>query len=341
MYALCCIVAEGHNYKVLPGTLFRTPVELLSPEQVRRYIAAKSGWSICPLGFYVFVKSTDGNARLIFPGIVVPGEKTPKRKFPEYNVKFAKKEIEEYSVEIVQQEARAEQATAVAMQALTHDLRALSAEIYNAAELLKTEIEYRNYAVAAVRTDTVIAAQQILSIRLDMVDFSTKQFIGQPAERIGVYKKVDKVHRCFQPKALASNRRISISGPSIGLTFGPPTLELVPFVLIENAIKYAPENGEIKVKVTDSADAVCIHVWSYGPKIRIEERRRIFEQHYRGIEARASGLEGSGLGLFAAHKIVVDDFGGTIAAFQDEDPMDISGKAYWSTKFTCVLPRVD
>ncbi len=65
--------------------------------------------------------------------------------------------------------------------------------------------------------------------------------------------------------------------------------------LVDNAIKYSPEGGSIRVRTSVSPAGVALEVIDSGPGIAPERRSRIFDRFYRGTSA-ADG-HGSGLGL--------------------------------------------
>lgn len=71
--------------------------------------------------------------------------------------------------------------------------------------------------------------------------------------------------------------------------------------LIDNAIKYTPSSGQIRVTVRRSATGEAfIEVGDSGPGIPSEERERIFERFYRIDKARSREHGGVGLGLAIA-----------------------------------------
>ena len=65
--------------------------------------------------------------------------------------------------------------------------------------------------------------------------------------------------------------------------------------LVDNAIKYSPEGGSIRVRTSVSPAGVALEVIDSGPGIAPERRSRIFDRFYRGTPV-ADGV-GSGLGL--------------------------------------------
>jgi len=80
-------------------------------------------------------------------------------------------------------------------------------------------------------------------------------------------------------------------------------------ILLDNAIKYTPQGGEVSVRVREVDGWVEVVVSDTGIGIREEEMPRIFERFYRADKARARG--GSGLGLAIARQ-VAEAHGGSI-----------------------------
>lgn len=67
--------------------------------------------------------------------------------------------------------------------------------------------------------------------------------------------------------------------------------------LIDNAIKYTPENGKISVSLTIDNAEMILEVGDTGIGISPQFQQRIFERFYRVDKARSRSLGGTGLGL--------------------------------------------
>ena len=65
--------------------------------------------------------------------------------------------------------------------------------------------------------------------------------------------------------------------------------------IIDNAIKYTPEGGEIKLALFFKDKQTCLSVADSGIGIPEEERDRVFQRFYRVAKSRS--LPGNGLGL--------------------------------------------
>jgi len=107
-------------------------------------------------------------------------------------------------------------------------------------------------------------------------------------------------------------------------------LEQVLTNLLNNAVKFTPEGGEVHLEVEDRGDHLRVMVRDTGVGIAPEELPRIFEEFYRGKKAEGKG---AGLGLAIAKKIV-EAHGGRIWA---ESPDPATGKG---SRFTFTLPKL-
>jgi signal transduction histidine kinase len=74
--------------------------------------------------------------------------------------------------------------------------------------------------------------------------------------------------------------------------------------LVDNAIKYSPEGGDVEIKL-DAVNGEClIEVADEGLGIPSSERERIFEKFYRLDPQQSRGVGGSGLGLYICRELV-------------------------------------
>ncbi len=233
MYAIPALIAGSETERFIDGIFFRLPPELSSNYQMNWYARqAPIGWSVCPQGYNVFA-ALDGNGnKYVLPGLLVQGGNNPKKKYYSNPRSFTKEEIVSFSNTLIDENERLHRAKADEINVLVHDLRALSSAIYNSAENARTSFEAGNVTVARDRIETVMATHTMLSIRIDMLDYSVNRATNTDQGPIPVFKKVDKVVRCFRPKANAKGIDLELRGPSRSMTFGPSLFELVPYVSI-------------------------------------------------------------------------------------------------------------
>jgi two-component system, OmpR family, phosphate regulon sensor histidine kinase PhoR len=80
-------------------------------------------------------------------------------------------------------------------------------------------------------------------------------------------------------------------------TINPPLLEQAVVNLVDNAIKYSPENSTVEVRLAVVAGEATIEVRDQGQGVPREHLPRLFERFYRVDKARSRTLGGTGLGL--------------------------------------------
>jgi len=97
--------------------------------------------------------------------------------------------------------------------------------------------------------------------------------------------------------------------------------------LIENAVKYSPEGGEVRVSAAAANGEVRIAVRDAGPGIPRDHQARIFEKFGR-VDVPGASKPGTGLGLFIARSIA-EAHGGSL---------EVSSGAEPGSTFTLTLP---
>jgi two-component system, OmpR family, sensor kinase len=83
--------------------------------------------------------------------------------------------------------------------------------------------------------------------------------------------------------------------------------------LLDNAVKYGPPGGPIRVRVAPQNGAVELVVQDTGPGIAADDLPHVFEPFFRSAAARAAGVRGVGLGLSVARRIA-DAMGARLTA---------------------------
>jgi len=82
-------------------------------------------------------------------------------------------------------------------------------------------------------------------------------------------------------------------------------LEQMFINLIDNAVKYTPENGKVDVSVKKEGSQILTEISDTGIGIPKEHLPRIFERFYRVDKTRSRNLGGTGLGLSIVKHIVI------------------------------------
>jgi len=120
-----------------------------------------------------------------------------------------------------------------------------------------------------------------------------------------------------------------VPSPFPTITGDRDLLLLAAYNLVENALKFTSEKDSVEVRVLEDGRSIVIEVADTGIGIPPEDLTSIFEELYRGSNAR--GTEGSGLGLALVNRIASLHGGGVGVRSSQEEPR---GPA-----FTLRLPR--
>jgi hypothetical protein len=97
----------------------------------------------------------------------------------------------------------------------------------------------------------------------------------------------------------------------------PDLLGVLFYNLIENAIKYSPENSQIKIQGLNNEDSLMIVISDEGVGLEKDKIEKIFDRFFR-IEGTAKRAAGSGLGL-AICKVVADSLKAQLWALNNQD----------------------
>ncbi|SKB65224.1 two-component system, OmpR family, sensor histidine kinase VicK [Acetoanaerobium noterae] len=117
-----------------------------------------------------------------------------------------------------------------------------------------------------------------------------------------VTDSVRKLEVHFQNKNQRLNMQISDEAVPIYADRGK--IQQVIINLLTNAIKYTPENGNIRISAQVVDKNAIFEVQDSGIGIPKEDIKRIFERFYRVDKGRSRAQGGTGLGLSIAHNII-------------------------------------
>ncbi|OAJ54942.1 hybrid sensor histidine kinase/response regulator [Paraburkholderia ginsengiterrae] len=205
--------------------------------------------------------------------------------------------------------------------AIAHDLRTPLTELRSRLEVMTLTLRRQGkddqclteLEVALSDVDRVISIFNAL-LRLAEIDAGVRRSGFMPSDLDTI---VSDAVEFYQP--VAELRRVTLSLRTSGdLTAVSDPLLLAQAIgnLIDNALKFASEGGEVSVVATRTDDMIAISVADDGPGIPDEEKSKVTERFYRGDASR--GTPGVGLGL-ALVKAVATLHRGSLA-FNDNQP---------------------
>ena len=146
---------------------------------------------------------------------------------------------------------------------------------------------------------------------LEIAEANSGTFVKATA-RVDIMAIVSEAFELFQPVAEDEGIKLKIdSSPVSMITTGDlPRLQRTVANLLDNAIKYTPAGGTIRLSVRRNRDEFIVDVIDSGTGISHEDLPHIFDRFYRGDRSRST--PGHGLGLSLAQAFI-RAHGGTIA----------------------------
>jgi signal transduction histidine kinase len=104
----------------------------------------------------------------------------------------------------------------------------------------------------------------------------------------------------------ATHHRVEYNDPDapILIVGDPLRVEQVVENLLQNAIKYSPEGGQITVRIEQQGSQATLTISDQGIGIPEAAQAHLFERFYRASNLDPRRIQGVGLGLAVAHEIV-------------------------------------
>ncbi|MEA3552460.1 sensor histidine kinase [Pseudarthrobacter sp. C1] len=196
---------------------------------------------------------------------------------------------------------------------VSHELKTPVGAISLLAEALESsaddELAVRRFAKRMHKESGRLAALVQDIIELSRLQGASVTQQGRPVDVNAVI--AEAVDRSQLP-AESKNIRIVVGGRTDAKVFGDQDLLVTALRnLIDNAIRYSPENTRVGIGVRSREGLVSISVTDQGEGLSPEDQERVFERFYRVDSARSRHTGGTGLGLSIV-KHVASNHGGEV-----------------------------
>ena len=199
---------------------------------------------------------------------------------------------------------------------VSHELRTpVSIIRANSETLLAGALEQPQRArkfIEAIERNSV----RLSSLISDLLDLSRIEAgrYRSVAELLHPYAIIEELSVGFAERANARSVKVHNEIPEeLSVSSDRQALEQILLNLVDNAIKYTFEGGDVWIRATKQGAMVRFEVSDNGPGIEKVHRDRVFERFYRVDPGRSRELGGTGLGLSIV-KHLVSMLGGTVAA---------------------------
>lgn len=198
---------------------------------------------------------------------------------------------------------------------MSHDLKTPIARIQGMTDVIEKD-------PAPLSSAQREALDTIRSSNDDLLKFinSILQYGRIEAQQVQLHRQSKDVNSLLSEvikkhEFLAKLKRIQILAelePLFPIPFDNDLIRQVLSNLVENAIKYSPEETKILVSSEERDGWVVVQVADQGPGIPADEVANIFMKFFRSKNAKSSPVKGSGLGLYLA-KYFTELHGGRVS----------------------------
>ena len=190
------------------------------------------------------------------------------------------------------------------LSAVAHELKTPVAVVKGYVELLQRDPE------APLPCQEKIATIERASLRTerlidDAVEMSglTLGRLSLTRERLELRSFLDRLVACIA--ATSSNHTIRLhASEAVELKIDRARIEQVLRRLVDNAVRYSPDGGDIDIEIAVEPSLVIVSVRDHGIGIPASHQPHIFEAFFRGDVRAQGGAAGLGIGLYLAREIV-------------------------------------
>jgi two-component system phosphate regulon sensor histidine kinase PhoR len=189
----------------------------------------------------------------------------------------------------------------------SHELRTPLAAVYGAVRTLRrpdvelSEDDRRTFLEMIESESTRLARivdQILLAGQLDAGAIDVEADDCDPAEIAGSVIDSAAMH-------LPDEISLTLNTNGAPTVLGDPDkLRQVLANLVDNAVKYSPDGGQVEIRLRRERSSCLIDVADEGLGIPADEHERIFEKFYRLDPEQTHGVGGSGLGLYICRELV-------------------------------------
>lgn len=295
----------------------------------------KEGFFVCPYGFSTYVKTINGSRR-VFTSLDVVGKRSRRKLKRNRSHQDSNKswKVDDFLSILdwfsafegtlnasrnlardVGQKSQKVQIREETMEDALHELRKLNNMLKRNAFALNKELEGSGRTGEADRSIAhrariIMSTSQLTSVRLNAYDFTINPDIleVQGKRNINIYKKFEKAKHCLVMLSGDRKLRIELSGQCHSMNECYEIVEILPFILLDNAIKFSAEKTTISCEfIMEAGHLKTIRLTNTGKIPKKDELRKILERGVRGDHAQ-NVAPGSGRGLYIA-KLICDYHG--------------------------------
>jgi len=272
---------------------------------------APAGIYECPFGFSSYVFDIEGD-NFIFTCLRVENRYNRKKLVPK--IRNERKEYRELSYSSVEKYAQAYKEYFLNQNKyekykkfiddIFHDVRKFNQQIKIKNErIYKKAQQHKRLGDILETTKSIQQLGWFMTLRLNNHDFIYNEELmkADVKSAYNIYRIIDKVKKCIRERAEEKNIKIQMSSDFECRDMQAyDCIELLPYIFLDNAIKYSPNGETINIVFEEKGKNQHISIKSIGPVVHKKEENRLTDQGFRGENAISLTSDGMGIGLYTA-----------------------------------------
>jgi PAS domain S-box-containing protein len=161
--------------------------------------------------------------------------------------------------------------------------------------------------------DAIIGTETLAGIVENLLELSRSQAnrLELNKQQTDVNEIAQNVVKKLQNKSGIHRLVVAIPETIPSVVVDPIRVERIMFNLVENAIKYSPKGGEVKISADQTGDNIIVRVTDHGPGITLDDQKKLFQSFEQLDISNRRAMQGVGLGLKVC-RTLVEAHGGRI-----------------------------
>lgn len=215
------------------------------------------------------------------------------------------------------------------LSSVSHDFRTpLTSMIGATSTVLEMRAQLSENQISELLQTVLEEAQRLNRYTQNLLDMTRLGFGQLRLERswVSVEEIMSVLKKRTKPLLIKNKLIININNNLPSLYVHAALLEQALFNVVDNAIKFSPENAPVTINCYKSKQAIIIDISDQGPGIPEEERERVFERFHTAQKGDRR-KSGSGLGLTICRGMI-SAHGGTVTIHENhlkDSPIAIPG----------------
>ncbi|MBX3206216.1 MAG: GAF domain-containing protein [Labilithrix sp.] len=195
---------------------------------------------------------------------------------------------------------------------VAHELKTPIAIVKGYADLLRhvdaPSGQQRRLVDALIRgTDRI---DRLVTDLLILWQLQTGRLVPAPETNVDLVELAERVAGRFERE---TNRRVEVVSSPAVITADRQLIERAIGSLVDNALRYSPGSGDVRIRVGAMNGAASVEIEDHGIGIPMEKQADIFEPFYRAHTDTPYDSGGLGLGLYVARAIATLHGGDVVA----------------------------